>query len=321
MKTINWGIIGCGDVAEVKSGPAFYKEKNSSLKAVMRRNGEKAKDFAKRHNVSFWYDNADELLSNEEINSVYIATPPSSHLKYTMDALKADKNVYLEKPMALNLKETKEILESSKKSKGKLTIAHYRRKLPAFLKVKALIDSGVLGEVLLADIQILQPKKSNIIANTEDNWRLNPSISGGGYFQDIAPHQIDLMYYYFGDIINAKGFASTKRKGVQDMVNGILHFKNGIQFRGIWNFISSEQDKKDECIIYGTKGRIIFSFYGNSVTTLIDGSTEVFTYENPPHVQQPMIASTISYFLGLSDNPCPAEDGVLVMEIMEKLFN
>jgi predicted dehydrogenase len=102
MKTIKWGIIGCGDVTEVKSGPAFQKADNSELVAVMRRNGELAKDYARRHNVPKWYNNADHLINDPDVNAVYIATPPSTHNEYTLKVAAAGKPVYVEKPMAMN---------------------------------------------------------------------------------------------------------------------------------------------------------------------------------------------------------------------------
>lgn len=317
MNTVNWGIIGCGDVAEIKSGPAFQKVKNSKLIAVMRRNAEKAKDFAKRHQVPFWYDSVDELLNNPTINAVYIATPPSTHLEMVKKCLLAKKFVYLEKPMTLNFSEAEELDEIVTKN-DKVVIAHYRRRLPAFEKVKELIDSNSIGKIVYADIQILQSKNNNIIAKTETNWRLNPEISGGGYFHDIAPHQIDLMYHYFGEIKSAKGYAaSLTNTNVDDIVNGIIEFKNGIQFRGIWNFNVAEKDIKDECKVYGEKGTITFSFYDEKVFLSTDELEEVFNFTNPKHIQQPMITQTVNYFLDTDKNPCSIKEGLTVMKIME----
>ncbi|WP_439131331.1 Gfo/Idh/MocA family protein [Polaribacter sp.] len=317
MDTINWGIIGCGDVAEVKSGPAFQKVKNSKLIAVMRRNTEKAEDFAKRHKVAFWFDDVDELLQHHAINAVYIATPPSTHLEMVKKCLDAKKFVYLEKPMTLNFSEAKE-LDKITTNNDKVVIAHYRRRLPAFEKVKELIETNIIGKIQFADIQILQAKNNSIIAKTETNWRLKPEISGGGYFYDIAPHQLDLMYYYFGEIKNAKGFSTSfKNNNVNDLVNGIIEFKNGIQFRGVWNFNASEKDTKDECKIYGEKGTITFSFYGENVLVATNEIEEVYNFTNPKHVQQPMIQQTVNYFLGLDKNPCTVKDGVTIMKTME----
>lgn len=321
MDKIKWGIIGCGDVAEVKSGPAFKLVKNSSLVSVMRRNKEKVIDFAKRHNVPLWTTNPKDILNNVDINAIYIATPPSTHLEYALKALEYNKNVYLEKPMALNSEEAAQICQALKNSKGKLTVAHYRRKLPAFLKVEELLKKEIIGTVTHADITVLQPKSSKIIANSEESWRLNPKISGGGYFYDIAPHQIDLMLHYFGTIEASSGYSkeSENNSNVQDTVNGIILFKSGVQFRGIWNFTASELNKKDSCTIYGLNGKIQFSFYGDSVSLESSNGIETFTFPNTKHVQQPMIQATVDYFLKKGENPCSADEGLIVMKTLEKL--
>ena len=321
MSQINWGIIGCGDVAEVKSGPAFQLVENSTLISVMRRDGTKAKDFAKRHQVPQWTDNADEIIEHKNINAVYIATPPSTHSKYALKALAAGKHVYLEKPMALDAIQAQQICDAVDKSKAKLTVAHYRRELPAFLKIREFLKNSAIGSITHADIQILQPRNSDIIATTEENWRLNPEVSGGGYFYDIAPHQIDLMYLYFGKIKNAHGYANSSIKNplVENIVNGIINFKNGIQFRGLWNFNASTLNKKEVCTIYGTDGKIEFSFFGDTVRLENKNGLEVFSFMNPKHIQQPMIAATVDYFLGNTKNPCSAEEGLLVMNTLEKL--
>jgi len=317
MDSINWGIIGCGNVAEVKSGPAFQKIKNSKLIAVMRRNTLKAEDFAKRHKVPFWYDSVDKLLKNNRINAIYIATPPSTHLEIIKKCLDAKKFVYLEKPITLNYAEAKELDKIVAKN-DKVVVAHYRRRLPAFEKVKELIEAKIIGKIQFVDLQILQSKNNNIIAKTETNWRLKPEVSGGGYFYDIAPHQIDLMYYYFGKIKVAKGFGtSSTQQNVNDIVNGIIEFKNGIQFRGIWNFIASDKEVKDECKIYGEKGTITFSFYGKKIVVSTNEVEEIFHFKNPKHIQQPMIEQTVNYFLNLDKNPCNIKDAVIVMEVME----
>ncbi|MFX0555394.1 Gfo/Idh/MocA family protein [Maribacter sp. CXY002] len=320
-KEIKWGIIGCGDVAEIKSGPAFQITPNSSLVSVMRRDLDKAKDFALRHGVPNWSNNANDLLNNTEINAIYIATPPSTHLDYTLMAISAGKHVYLEKPMAMTTKEAGTILQCLENSNSKLTVAHYRRKVPAFVKIKELLDQHSIGTIRYVDLQILQPRKSGLIAESEENWRLNPAISGGGYFYDIAPHQIDLMYHYFGAIAHCNGhsFPTGQRSKVQDIVNGIIAFKNGIQFHGVWNFIASDLYRKEECIIYGDKGKITFSFYGDTITLTTELGSEIFEFTNPKHIQQPMIEATVNYFLGKVENPCPAEDGLLVMDTMECL--
>lgn len=313
---IQWGIIGCGDVAEVKSGPAFQKCNNSQLVAVMRRNGELAKDFAQRHNVSIWYDNANDLLNDNDINAVYIATPPASHLEYAIKALEAGKDVYLEKPMVLNTDEAHQLKGAVNASKNKLVVAHYRRFLPIYQKIKNLLDDGVIGKVRLADIRFLQPHNFNDKAT----WRLNEEISGGGYFHDIAPHQIDLMYYFFGDVQSVKGFGVNQANihKVDDTVNGIINFNSGVQFRGIWSFTMPAYAQEDSCTIFGDKGSIRFSFYEEELVLNIDGKETIFNFENPVNIQQPTIQEVVGYFLEKRDNPCSVQDGQVVTTIMEE---
>jgi predicted dehydrogenase len=319
MQKVNWGIIGCGDVAEIKSGPAFQKAENSHLLAVMRRDGVKAKDFAQRHGVEFWYDNVDALLKNEAINAVYIATPPSTHLQYALDALQAGKHVYLEKPMVLNKAEGLVLLKAFNKVNTKLTVAHYRRFLPAFLKVKELLEANTIGAISFADINFLQPQNSNVVAQSEENWRVNATISGGGLFHDLAPHQIDLMYYFFGDILQYEGFSSSQEsEHIADVVSGNIHFKNDIQFRGIWCFNVAEASKRDNCTIYGSDGEISFSFYGDKVMFNINGKTSMFEFENPVNIQLPMIQQTVDYFIGKANNPCSLEEGLMVTKILDR---
>ncbi|GAA3510135.1 Gfo/Idh/MocA family oxidoreductase [Aquimarina addita] len=322
MKQINWGIIGCGDVTEVKSGPAFQRITNSKLIAVMRRDGAKAKDFAVRHGVPEWYDDATKILYHKEINAIYIATPPSSHIEFALKALDIGKDIYLEKPMAMNAEEAQRIHDAAQRSTGKLVVAHYRRRLPVFRKVKELLEQNAIGAVSFADITLLQSRNTEFDQNTEQNWRLQPEISGGGYFQDLAPHQLDIMYHFFGGVTNVIGFSNRRHTtdGVADMVNGIIHFENGIQFRGIWNFNAAVQDQKDECTIYGSEGTIRFSFFsGSSVSLVSQKNTEVFNFENPKHIQEPMITATVDYFLNKDENPCPSADGAFVMNLMDKI--
>ena len=139
MKKINWGIIGCGDVTELKSGPAFNKAKNSSLAAVMRRDAVKAKDYAQRHQVPTWYTDAALLINDPAVNAIYVATPPLSHEAYTIAALQAGKPVYVEKPMALNYKAALNMVDIAAKKNQKLVVAHYRREQPFFKKINQLI--------------------------------------------------------------------------------------------------------------------------------------------------------------------------------------
>lgn len=157
MTTIRFGIIGCGNVTEVKSGPGFQKADQSALVAVMRRNGDLAQDYARRHGVPRWYTDAQALIDDPEVDVVYVATPPGSHLEYTLAAARAGKPVYVEKPMALNGAECDRMLAACREAQVPLYVAYYRRALPRFLKVKELLEAGAIGDIRYAATVQYQP--------------------------------------------------------------------------------------------------------------------------------------------------------------------
>jgi len=318
---ITWGIIGCGDVTEKKSGPAFNKVPNSKLVAVMRRDAEKAADYASRHGVGKWYSDANELMSDPDINSVYIATPPLNHKDYAIEALKRGLNVYVEKPVTLNKQEAEEIAAALKQSTAKLTVAHYRRAVPMFLFIKDLLDKKAIGDVRTVQIRMWQSRKPNLVAETNDNWRVDPAISGGGYFHDLAPHQLDLMLYFFGEPEKMYGFSlnQSKTTTADDHVTGTALFPNNVVLNGSWSFNVDENEEIDECMIVGSEGSISFPFFGKTVVWHNEDEDEVrvVDFEHPQHIQQPMIERMVQFFRGEAENLCSIEDAIIVMNMID----
>jgi predicted dehydrogenase len=299
LSEVRWGIIGVGDVCEVKSGPSLQLANNSKLIAVMRRNADKSKDFALRHGVKKWYANADELINDPEVNTIYIATPPSSHKYYTLKAAEAGKPVYVEKPMGRSYEECEEMVKACKGLGVPLFVAYYRRALPNILKVKEIIDSGVIGDIRIINIKMQKTLHPNILWTVKDptNWRVNPEVSGGGYFYDLASHQLDVMDFIFGPIMEAKGFSLNQagKYPADDITTGIFKFENGIIGHGVWAFNMSKISDIEVTTIEGSNGRVSFPFFGdNSVTLdLIGRKKEVFRFNISKHIQQPLIQTMV----------------------------
>jgi predicted dehydrogenase len=321
MQSINWGIIGCGDVTEIKSGPAFNKVPNSKLVAVMRRNADKAADYAKRHHVPTWYDDANNLIYDPAVNAIYIATPPSSHEAYALAAINAGKPVYVEKPMALNYTAAKNMADAAAAKNIKLVVAHYRRQWPLFKKLKELINIKANGEIHYVRLELF--KTAFTKEQLTDNyiaWRVDPAISGGGIFHDLAPHQLDIMYWLFGPAKKINGIALNQAGNypADDMVNGNILFQNDIVFSGSWCF--NAHAKRDHCEIIGSNGKLSFSFFSNNTIELVTNNTTTnFNFDPLQHVQQPMIERTVQYFLGKATNPCSGEEGAEVMRWIEEM--
>jgi predicted dehydrogenase len=301
---IRWGIIGVGNVCEVKSGPAFDLIEGSKRVAVMRRDAEKAADYAHRHGVPTWYDDADALINDPSVNAIYIATPPDSHAFYTKKAAAAGKPVYVEKPMARTHAECLEMVAACERAGVPLYVAYYRRELEPFKMVKRLITEGVLGDIRFVEIKLHKSLTPNVLNNIigDDNWRVKPEVAGGGYFYDLGSHQLDIMDFLFGEIVEANGIAvnQTGHYAAEDMVLGNFRFKNGIVGQGSWCFNAPFNSEEDLTTIYGSKGRLAFSFFSDfHVEVQIDGKMgEITRFEMPKHIQQPFIQTMVNHLRG-----------------------
>ncbi len=317
---VRWGIIGCGDVCELKSGPAFSKVAHSKLVAVMRRDAEKAKDYASRHHVPKYYSDAQLLIDDPEVNAIYIATPPAQHEAYAIKAMAAGKPVYIEKPLALNADSCLRIHHESLKTQVPASGAYYRRALPLFEKVKALLAEKRIGDVKLINLNTLQSADKNIITKTPDNWRVNPALSGGGYFHDLSPHQLDLMYWFFGKPLDVRGRSLNQDKKYEapDVTSVEAVFPGKIIFHGVWAFNVSETAVTDSCEIIGDQGTLKFSFFtGAKLEIKTNSGTEIIEFTNPPNIQHYMIDRVVRYFRGEGDNPCSPEDALVSMQMID----
>lgn len=320
---VRWGVIGTGNVCEVKSAPAMNLIPNSKLIAVMRRNEAKVKDYASRHGVPKWYTSAEKLVNDAEVNAIYIATPPNLHLELTKLAASVGKPVYVEKPMARTHAECKEMIEFCSQANVPLYVAYYRRALSHFIKIKELLNQGAIGQVRTVQINLKQVIKPEAVVHLENNWRIKPQISGGGYFFDLASHQLDLLDFFFGKITYANGFSANQANDyeAEDIVAGSFVFENGVIGTGNWCFTSSKSAEIDEITIDGNKGQIQFSTFGKGEFTIIHDfeKTAHFHLELPHHIQQPLIKSIVGDLLGTDTCPSTGISGARTNWAMEEL--
>ncbi|MBS2214018.1 Gfo/Idh/MocA family oxidoreductase [Carboxylicivirga mesophila] len=322
LKQINWGIIGCGNVTEVKSGPAFNKVEGSTLRMVMRRDADKAKSYARRHEVPQWTNVADELINHPDINAIYIATPPGSHAEYAIKAMEAGKAVYVEKPMAATYKQALAMLETSRSTGVPLFVAYYRRTLPGFLKVKELIDSGEIGQTLYVNMRLIRAARPYEKEARLDIWRLQTEHSGGGIFYDLASHQLDFLDYLFGPIKTVFGVAAN-RGGyyeVEDTVSASMQFKNGVVGNGIWSFVTHENAQEDIIEVVGTAGKIQFSGFEHTPIILYkDGEVMEYPYLNPENIQYNLIKQVVETLQGVGQCVSTGETAIRTNKVMQKI--
>ena len=319
MEKVRWGIIGCGDVTEVKSGPALQKANGSELVAVMRRSADKANDYAERHGVPRWYSDADELIADPGVNAIYIATPPDSHADYALRAARAKKPVYVEKPMARNYGECQAMIAACQAADVPLFVAYYRRAMPYFLKVKELLDGGAIGAVHSVHIALHQ--RPMPIDPQAPPWRVVPEISGGGLFFDLASHQFDLLDFLLGPIAQAQGITANRSEhySTEDTISASFAFAAGPIGSGSWSFCANEG--RDQIELLGAEGRIAFSTFQFTPITLVNNQgPQSFAIASPSHVQQPLIQTVVDALLGTGTCPSTGESGARASRIMEQII-
>jgi 1,5-anhydro-D-fructose reductase (1,5-anhydro-D-mannitol-forming) len=319
-KFIRWGIIGCGDVTEVKSGPGFQKAHGSKLVAVMRRNGALAADYAKRHGVPRSYDNAQALVNDGEVDAVYIATPPGAHVEGALLAAAAGKPAYVEKPMARNTTECDAIIQAMSRAGQKLFVAYYRRALPRFVKVRDLLAGGAVGELTSVSYRMAQPLPPN--ADPKNGaWRLDAANSGGGLLLDVGSHTLDLLDYFVGPLDDVAGHAA-RSGGVGDVEDTVvMRFRTarGVPGAAAWNFAAA--DKEDMLEFIGSEGRISLSVFGAEPVRLQNsGGIELFDLPHPPHVAQPLIQTIVDELLGRGSCPSTGESARRTSAVMDRVL-
>jgi predicted dehydrogenase len=309
---IRWGILGCGDVCEVKAGPGFQKASGSELIAVMRRDREKAADFARRHKVPKWYNDADALIADPEVDAVYVASPPSSHVELALKVAKAKKPCLVEKPFARNAEECRVMVNAFREADTKLFVAFYRRALPVFVEAKRLLESGAIGTLTSVSHRLVLPAHRR-----ENGWRVDPAISGAGLFLDLGSHAINALQFIVGPFENVVGNAGRvhPKSIVEEVVT--LQWTNGIALgTGLWNFASDHNEDTIELI--GTDGRLSWSCFGRGDLTLARGtSVQTTNHPNPPHVHQNLIQSIVDELSGKGVCPSDAISGMRTSEIMD----
>ena len=321
MELIRWGIIGCGDVTEVKSGPGFQKARGSELVAVMRRQGHLAADYARRHGVPRWYDDAQALVDDPEVDAVYVATPPASHKACALMCAQAGKPAYVEKPLGLNHGECQEMIHAFEQAGLSLYAAYYRRCLPRFLKAKELVDQGAIGQVRFVNIRLYQRLPEKGYDRESLPWRVVPEIAGGGLFMDLGCHTLDYLDHVLGPVAQVSGHAGNQGgvHDAEDMDTASFRFASGVQGAGTWCFTA--YDDMDLIEIVGDEGMVRLSTFQTEPVEWVTrhGVTE-FPIANPRHVQQPLIQTVVDDLLGRGMCPSTGESAARTNWVMDQVL-
>src|SRR5581483_8650972 len=313
-------------VPEVKSGPALHQAAGSQLVAVMRRNGALAADYAQRHGVPRWYDDARALVNDPEVDAVYVATPPGAHLDGALLAAKAGKPAYVEKPMARHTPECDAMVAAFAQAKRKLFVAYYRRALPRFVKMKELLDTGALGRMTALTCRFASPGHAGIGGTAGRGappmtWRIQPENSGGGLLLDVGSHALDLLDFFGGALSEVSGHAArvVTPGEVEDTATISFRTATGVPGSATFNFASHVKD--DALDITGETGRVSGSVFGNEPIRFESAAgVRHFDLPNRPHIQQPLIQLVVDDLLGRGACPSTGESARRTNAVIDRVL-
>jgi predicted dehydrogenase len=268
----------------------------------MRRDADKARDYARRHNVPRAYDRADELIHDSEVDAIYIATPPSSHAALAFRVAAAGKPCLVEKPMALNHADCLRMVGAFQARGLPLWVAYYRRALRRFQIVHERLRDGAIGQVTSVHVQVTAPL---LTGADRTNWRIDPSVSGAGLFFDLGSHCFDLLDFLMGRITRVDGHSLNTAGAYQaeDVTVAAFEFEDGSLGTGVWNFNAS--DKTDVMTFIGSEGELTTPIFSDTGIIVRRGNVKtVEEVRNPPHVHQPLIQTIVDELGG--NGSCPS---------------
>ena len=320
--TVGWGIIGIGNIADRVTAPAMAQAKNNRLVAAMRRDLSRARELAEKHGASKAYGSVEEVLRDDEVDAVYVATPVHAHASQTIQAAEHGKHVLCEKPMAMNPEECERMVEACEANGVKLMVCYYMRFNRRHQKIKELIAAGEIGQVTAARVSL-----SGLSPVNTQSWRQRPELSGGGNLVDTGSHCVDLLRYLVGEVTQVSALVNTLAFGyaVDDTATLLLNLDNGahavVSSHG--STLIPDEQESSSLAIYGTGGTILSSplhdKFSRGTLKVMNGTQQAeYHFEQSTHV--PMLEAFAASVERDDPVPVTGQDGVMVSRIIAAAY-
>lgn len=319
MAIVNWGVIGCGDIAQRRVVPALLSLPNCSLVAIARSRAEMAESFANQFGIKKWHATWQALLSDKEIDVVYIATPVYLHAEQTIAAAEAGKDVLCEKPMATNVKECEAMIAACRANEVKLGIAYYRHFYPVIQRIKSIISSGEIGKPVLVQINAFEwfdPQPSH-----PRYWLLKRALAGGGPMFDFGCHRIEALINIFGPARKVTSLISSVALNheVEDTAAALIQFESGTC--AVLSVTHAASEPRDTLDVFGTKGSIHVPILNGGEMGLKTSSNDRIESHPPAHnIHQPLIEDFVAAVLTDREPAVSGETGLRVARIEEQIY-
>ena len=271
--TIKVGIIGAGSIVRYRHLPETHDNQLAEVEAVCDIVKERAVEIATKYNCKAYTDYK-ELIADQDLDAVIVAATNTTHAEMTIAALQAGKDVLCEKPMATNLIDAQNMINTAAKTGRKLMIAHNQRLEAANQKAKEIIQSGKLGKVLTFRSIFGHPGCEYWAIDGENTWFFKKSITAMGCLGDLAIHKLDLLHWILeDDFVKVSAFADTLNKtypdgepiDVEDNATCILRTKKGATGSVIVSWTYQKEDNSSA--FYCEKG--ILNLYAHPEYSII----------------------------------------------------
>ena len=317
---VRWGLIGCGDIAARRVAAALRDTPHSSLVAVARRQAARAEAFAREHGARRAHADWRDLVRDDEVDAVYVATPVRVHAEQTVAAAEAGKHVLCEKPMALTAAECERMIAAADRNGVRLGVAYYRHHYPVVARLRELLASGEIGQPILCRVDVFEP--FDAAPGAARAWLLDKEEAGGGPMMDFGCHRIEVLLDLFGPVRDVQGFPANVRyrdREVEDTCVAHLRFQNGTE--AVLAVTHAVSERRDTLDVYGTAGSV-------HVPVLNDGSIQLVTTGGsreerlPPHVNlhQPLVEDFVGAVRGRRDPTVSGAIGLEVSRVLDAIY-
>ncbi len=317
-QVVRWGIIGVGNVAEFKSGPALMQAPGSTVVAVMRRDAEKARDFAVRHGIPRWYIDIDALLADPEVDAVYVASPHHLHLAHVTRAAQAGKAILCEKPVGVSTAEAQTVVDACRAASVPLSVAYYRRYWPVVQEMRRLLADGAIGEVVQARVQLAD----HYLPDPQRTWLTEPEQAGGGALANAGSHWIDLVRYLMGDVVEVTAACAGHFGGFKTEDTIGVQMRLASQALVSLNVTLCSPAAVNEFDIAGTEGRLFAGPLSDGRLMLQRGNREPealhFPRSDAAHME--LVTEVVRRLSAGEPSPIPGEEAVAVWQIMAAAY-
>ena len=315
-----WGLIGCGDIARKRVAPALRDLAECDLVAVSRGRGELAESFAREFGAKKWHSNWRELLQDDEIDAVYVATPVDLHAAPTIAAAEAGKHVLCEKPLALTVGECDQMLAACRANNVKLGVAYYRHFYPVVGRIKEVIESGEIGTPTMAQINAFE--WFNPASDHSRAWLLNRQRAGGGPMFDFGCHRIEVLTNIFGPITKVKAMTANVlfAREVEDTATALFQFERGPC--GVLTVTHAAHEPQDTLRIFGSQGSIHVPVLNEGTLRVVSTQDERIE-SHPPAANwhAPLIQDFVAAVFDDREPTVNGETGRSVAMIEERIYD